>query len=147
MQKLLFTLVGLFILSSELLAQGGGQVVITNCYIRYQYDAAGNRVKRDFYCYYDPISSKSLPLDSTQTIADDLMVYPNPASTSFTIVLPSGIEQATAVLYNASGQTLHTQAISSSSAVVNTHALPAGVYMLIVHTERNKYYRRVVVEK
>lgn len=147
MKKIFYFALGFCLSNTELRAQGGGQVQISDCYIRYQYDAAGNRVKRDFYCYYDPISSKSLPLDSTTTISDDLGVYPNPATSSFSIALPVGVNRATAMLYNANGQSLLKQELFASLSVVNTNAFPAGVYMLIVHTERQKYYRRVTVEK
>ena len=144
--KKLFILLGIIGCTPRLFAQIGN-VNITNCYIRYQYDDAGNRVKRDFYCFYDPIYAKTMQLDSLKTIDDDVMVYPNPTTLSFSIALSEGKENGMATLFNSAGQILLTQEIKNSKATINTSALPAGVYMLIVDVDRKKYYRRVVVEK
>ena len=137
---LLFTCIGSIALHAQ-------TVNITNCYIRYQYDQAGNRVNRDFYCYYDPTYAKIMPRDSLQTIEDGLFVYPSPANSSFSIAVPETVEEATAMLYNTAGQVLLTQTCHTPTATIHTTALPAGIYMLVVHTERKKYYRRVVIEK
>ncbi|WP_035561530.1 T9SS type A sorting domain-containing protein [Hymenobacter sp. IS2118] len=97
---------------------------------------------------------RSAPLAATspaQALAAQLQVYPNPASGSFTLLLPQlKGGQAAARLTNALGQTVRTQQLSAAvgqpmQAEVDVRGLAPGVYQLHLTVGTIPLVRRVVV--
>ncbi len=75
---------------------------------------------------------------------DDLLVYPNPASTWLNITSKK-IQLTSAALVNAMGQTIWFEKESKSVFQINTQSLPKGVYAVIAETEKGKATTRVVL--
>lgn len=65
---------------------------------------------------------------NVEAIADELFVYPNPASNHVEVSDPGNIGKA--ALYNSMGKKLLE---STDTHTLNTSSLPAGIYSLVVH--------------
>jgi PKD repeat protein len=84
--------------------------------------------------------------------ADAVSLYPNPAHTSFTVLLPplAGQREVRATLFNALGQQVRARTLglnaAGASAEFNTLGLAAGVYMLRLRAENEVLTKRVVIE-
>lgn len=69
----------------------------------------------------------------SEPLNNDLLIYPNPNSGTFSIVLPVTVTGNTAVrLYNAAGQLVYSSVIpaSAASTEIRTGHLASGIYML-----------------
>ncbi|MFY9241409.1 MAG: T9SS type A sorting domain-containing protein [Polaribacter sp.] len=62
----------------------------------------------------------------------DFEMYPNPASESLTIQLPSGSSNATVQFYDQIGKLALTRSVTSSSNTINVNNLSTGIYILKV---------------
>ncbi|MBD2721856.1 carbohydrate-binding protein [Hymenobacter armeniacus] len=84
--------------------------------------------------------------------ADAVSVYPNPARTSFTVLLPplAGQREVRATLFNALGQAVLVRTIglnaAGASAEFRTAGLAAGVYSLRLQADTQLLTKRVVLE-
>ena len=80
----------------------------------------------------EPVAFTTQALVGLNDVAfSNLAVYPNPATTSFSIKNNTMIDSA--VLYNMAGQQLVNLAINSTEAQVNIEKLPVGIYMLTAY--------------
>ena len=59
-------------------------------------------------------------------------MFPNPASESLTIQLPSGSENASVEFYDYIGRLALTQNVSQTNNIINVQDLSSGVYILKV---------------
>ncbi|GAB3839281.1 T9SS type A sorting domain-containing protein [Hymenobacter jeollabukensis] len=88
---------------------------------------------------------------ASPTRAAGFHLYPNPATGSFTLLLPAeaGATQAEATLFNALGQRVRTQTValpaSGARATFDARKLAAGVYLLQVQAGEYTVSRRVTL--
>ncbi|MDO7875654.1 FG-GAP-like repeat-containing protein [Hymenobacter sp. ASUV-10] len=75
-----------------------------------------------------------------------LELFPNPATSTFTVRLAAGHAASGGVLYNALGQSVRTLPAFTTSLSVDVQALPTGVYVLRLDCNGQQLTRRVVVE-
>jgi hypothetical protein len=61
--------------------------------------------------------------------------FPNPASNSVTVQLPSGTEEATVQFYDYLGRLALTKKVTSAKNILEVNSLSKGVYILKVVTE------------
>lgn len=106
------------------------------CMIRYQYDDAGNRIQRDWYCWSP--SPKSAPLDASgattaaaQKLPEvHLSVYPNPVNDVLNVTFSQPVEMGYLEVHDAKGQRLLSQQGGGSAALINVEDLEGGTYFI-----------------
>ena len=81
-------------------------------------------------------------LGSSETIAPQAAVYPNPAHDELTIILTVN---ATATLLDATGRQVLSSALSSGSNSLNIASLAPGIYRLIIRYANGRHEGRKVV--
>lgn len=77
----------------------------------------------------------------TNSLVDDVKVYPNPSTANLNIDLPNGMLAELLQVRDIQGRLVHT---ASGTAILNLSDLPAGTYTLEVTTEQ-ALVRRIIV--
>jgi hypothetical protein len=96
-----------------------------------------------FYKYSIPVAPYNFRQASTTAVStvsagSEWEVYPNPGSDLITLTAPSGFttnEGATYHIADLSGKTLLENTISNTNQEINISSLPAGMYMLNIHSD------------
>jgi hypothetical protein len=106
----------------------------TKCSIKYSYDAAGNRVKREYICETvttnpSPSARKPNPKDAT-TAAITSVVFPNPSNGMFTIQTNIPVADAIVMVYDLQGKLLKRFNYTGNSTLFDIRALAVGQYMI-----------------
>lgn len=117
-------------------------VVNTDAQICYNYDAAGNRIKRYECC----TNCKPAPSSRDQTVvqsAEKLMVLPNPTAGVFKIEAPDIPSDAQVIILNMSGEVLSNRPIGDGQ--FDLSAFPAGSY--IIHLMHGNIRKTAILEK
>lgn len=73
-----------------------------------------------------------------------LKVYPNPATSSFTIQTK---EKGNIVLYNTAGQILLQKQIKDNQEIIDISSFSNGLYVLIFSTEKGHSYQKIIISK
>lgn len=73
-----------------------------------------------------------------------LRLFPNPATDQLNVVLPGGMREGVATIYDAQGRVARQQEIHANEAALNTGALAPGIYMLRVRAGMNEFGRSFV---
>jgi hypothetical protein len=74
---------------------------------------------------------------------DDIKIYPNPATSNFTILIP---EKAIMEISNMEGQLIKTFTASGNNTNVDISSLPCGVYIVKVKTEKGIAVKKFIKE-
>ena len=112
----------------------------SGCSIRYDHDAAGNRISRYWYCWTnDPDPGTESLSDSADapgtgwkmaaakdsTLAPlGVKAYPNPSRDRFFLVLSAPIDQAMVEVYDAKGRQLHRSTMAGDRHELDVSILP-----------------------
>lgn len=88
----------------------------------------------------DTVYAGSISVEERQQ--NGFRFYPNP--TTGKIYLENIPEGAQVSLYNISGQALWSSIMEDSSGTVETHDFPAGVYVLVIVSDTERYYEKVI---
>jgi len=129
----------------------------SGCNIRYQYDASGNRIERDWYCYGGDIRAKSnTTLDSNEVTNSRLTevymnVFPNPTSDLLNVQFTENMDAGHLEIFDAVGRSLLQQQGAGNSVVVDVSDLQAGTYYITftlyhfalqIHPKMRRYFPR-----
>lgn len=105
-----------------------------HCRVRYQYNASGDRIQRDWHCW-TPGDEENEPenweykrigvLEATH-----MQVTPNPANDRFTVVVPGNDANGSFELINALGEVILTQPANGSISSIEVSDLPNGTYFI-----------------
>lgn len=116
------------------------------CKIRYSYDAAGNRTKREWYCWGDEMgggsddrSQQAAPeAQEGPLAANGLTTLPNPASDVLRVELKLPVEDGLLELTDIQGQVVQFKRMAGAAVDFDVSQLSAGVYFvrLTVGNER-----------
>lgn len=145
-------LLGMFQISVSVIM---GQPFDNGCHIRFDYDQAGNRTSRYWYCIdgmQEPGGEglvKTLQ-DSTQVLSlDDVnfTLYPNPASDHLIITFSEVVPASSLRVYDPQGKELSTQVAGGSSATVNTADLQSGNYFISFELSGERLVKAFIVEQ
>lgn len=157
--KKLFYMAFFLLIFTEIKAQSSFQ---PGDKIGFEYDAAGNRVRR--FLIVDPCPGcppDQNPGRSSAPMADSLMVgpsqqslsikaFPNPTDKDITVLI-NGFEILTEnpllTINDANGKTVLTKQLNSNSNLVDLSELTRGTYYLYVNTEYNKMTYKVIKSK
>lgn len=115
--------------------------------IAYEYDAAGNRVSRHVANNGSQASPRrSLENNPKETIEQTISVGPNPTTGQLKVSLSRfGKENiCNLLLVNASGQTLISQAMTSSQAILDLSQYASGYYLLKVELNNNVTTHKII---
>jgi len=81
--------------------------------------------------------------EQTQLI-EEVNIYPNPSSGSFTLALPQGMNEITEIsFYNSSGKLIKTQNCHEGQSIF--HNLPKGYYILKIRNDKKVFFEKLVV--
>lgn len=99
-----------------------------HCWIKYSYDAAGNRVKREWWCGTpgepDPGGEEKSAKDFGFRLA------PVPALDELTLTSERVLENAEVQITNAQGRVVLKRTMNGTRTVLNVSLLAAGLYIL-----------------
>lgn len=138
--KILITLV----ISYAFIAKAHAQVPVnqSDCFIKYHYDTAGNRISREFVCEQaNNMNYKSLPI-ATEINDENILVYPNPTNHILYIDLPTPVTNGKVILMDIHGKLLAEYNIELSLQIPMQTFIP-GIYMVIINDGKKKYVRKV----
>jgi hypothetical protein len=80
-----------------------------------------------------------------QTVGDDnLNIYPNPASGSFSYSF-SGVSDAVMNIYSMDGEIILSEKISSNSGIIDISMLPKGCYMISMMNEKTYICKKLII--
>jgi len=84
----------------------------------------------------------------TKNLANNILIYPNPGSGLFNLVIPYEIEFLEAALFNTLGKRIEVSLTrhSGSSYSIETGPIPDGIYYLQITTSEGKATKKVLVE-
>lgn len=121
--------------SQVYVSQGG-------CGIKYDYDAAGNRIKRKLHCWgVPPLPNRPANNDSSKLIATDkltMQVYPNPTHDVFNVTFSTQVSNATITLQDATGKIIQQKAANGSQVAFDVATLASGNYFIIYSNPKSK---------
>lgn len=86
-------------------------------------------------------------IEEVPAISENILVYPNPASDNFTIVLPSQVMDARVEIFNSTGQKIKSiNSLSDNKLSISTSGFSAGVYYVRVVTGTINNTAKIVIE-
>ncbi len=122
-----------------------------NCYIKYDYDNVGNRIKRTYYCEgINPNSTsastggriiqlnpdeKLMPLEKDNS---EVTLFPNPTANDLNIEVPEMIIGGNISIADMKGIIIKSMKIESKFSTINLSALSQGTYTVLVDSEKLK---------
>ena len=83
---------------------------------------------------------------SGSAMNQNIEIYPNPASGSFSLVLPSGVNTAELSISNILGQTSLFRQVTTNNSNISTGGLAPGVYTIRVKSTQGSWSKRLVIE-
>jgi Secretion system C-terminal sorting domain len=123
-------------------------VPLQNCYIKYEYDNTGNRVKRSYYCEV-PASALSTggkilntnPTAVLETITDEnigVKLFPNPVDNDLKIEVPETTIGGSITINDMKGIVLKSIKIEQKNNSINLSDLSRGSYTVVIDSEKLK---------
>lgn len=113
-----------------------------HCSIRYQYDNAGNRTHRDWYCWsggpWDFGGGDTTNTDDERMAmegplaANTVMAVPSPADDQVSVILKDAVESGMLEIWDARGQVVLTERMAGNQLTLATGALSNGAYFACV---------------
>lgn len=115
--------------------------------IRFSYDTAGNRIKREIIMETKALDTKSTTDCFSESIAkQDIKIYPNP--TDGIIKVEISVFDDTDIceisIFNASGQLLLSRTASSSITEVDIVSQPKGIYIMRISLNGNDSIWKII---
>lgn len=126
-------LVAFFAFNLDLLAQD-------HCWVKYNYDAAGNRIKRYWWCG-DPNQAEEESGEPKLAMTADFGfgLFPNPAADRVRLMSEEEVIDAQLDVMDLQGRTLHSQRFTGTLVDIDVSRWSAGRYTLRLRTELEEY--------
>lgn len=128
------------------------------CGILYTYDAAGNRIKQEYYCRQ--ARSANTTTQNTQTGSVDSLaqdenaqstsfaqvdaLYPNPNDGRFTVKFEKELKNADITITDVTGKKVKQFKANGKIIHLDISNKPAGTYFLIVRDDKTKITQKVI---
>jgi hypothetical protein len=80
-----------------------------------------------------------------QEINTEISIYPNPASTFFTIKNPTD-KASQLEIFDATGRIVYSGILRKGSSTVEIENWAKGLYLIILHQENNRYTQQIIIE-
>jgi hypothetical protein len=135
-----------FFLSS---IQGFSQrLLLGECGIVCTYDAAGNRLKRVYFCNngIDPYPTKTEKPKTAETQEFQLVdaLYPNPTTGLFNVTFSKSLNKASVSILDNSGKTLSKFNASGNNVKFDLSPYPAGMYFIKIQEDKRTITKKVI---
>ena len=130
--------------------------------INYQYDNAGNRIKRIYVELVGPIiigddpvviKSAEIEIDEDETLLNsqerEIQVYPNPVKDELFVDIQKGDinENYRLMIFDSAGKMLkESRRQGNGNEPIDMSLFPSGVYFLIINTQEGKVEYKIVKE-
>jgi hypothetical protein len=130
MLKLIATLCLTIALNYSVLGQS------TSYYIKYDYDAAGNRISRK--CLEVTLRSANVPIDTSGVEGDlnnfKVTIYPNPTKGAIVVGIPSYLpnRKIELTVFSSDGKTLKQMIVQADRTFLDLSTYSSGLYLLLV---------------
>ena len=114
--------------------------------IKYTYDNAGNRIKREMTpMFREEIVDRGAIPDSSWT-SDQIRVFPNPTLDYLYVALPPGIQETGSLqLFDPAGRLVRQEPLSSETTSLDMTGQPNGNYALVIRLGQRTLHWKVVV--
>jgi hypothetical protein len=88
--------------------------------------------------------SKIILVTGSENMAEDLMVFPNPASNNLTVI-SSGNEIESLKIYSLEGKSLISRRSINNAIELDVSHLSSGIYSIAAKTHDGRFFRRKLV--
>jgi hypothetical protein len=122
------------------------------CSIRYQYDDAGNRIQRDWYCWGNEVKSSIADQDAVAEEAKarlaevHMSAAPNPASDMVTVTFTKEVPNGMLEVLDATGRRIRNQRVAGSMVVLDISDLRQGNYWLSFRLGNERIVTAILVD-
>lgn len=122
------------------------------CMIRYQYDASGNRISRDWFCWGKEVKSRAVDSTALAAATDAVLAdihmnaFPNPASELVTVTFTKAVPSGMLEVLDAAGRSVLSQRVAGSTAVLKLGSLEQGNYWLAFTLEDERIVTGLVID-
>ena len=129
------------LLLSTFLLLGLATVAQDHCWIKYSYDAAGNRIKRYWWCGDPTILEHEVDGEPKSDMAKDFgfRVFPNPAKENLQLSSEYELSDAHLEIVDLQGRRVHSQRVSGTRVDIDVSRFSAGLYSLDLRTDQDEY--------
>lgn len=79
-------------------------------------------------------------------VNNEFLIYPNPASNSFSLVLPHGIEGILIQIINIQGTIIMHQEVSNDNLSFNVSTFPKGLYIIRLYTNKSVGIKKLIIQ-
>jgi PKD repeat protein len=83
----------------------------------------------------------------TNALKAAISMYPNPAQDQVTLQAKDGLKINTVAFYDLLGRKVYAVTVNGDKALVNTTALPAGFYQVVIDTDKGRTSKKLAVRK
>lgn len=116
------------------------------------YDAAGNRIKREYYCNNSSNRIAAPELAKQQEAAsagfeDVDALYPNPTTGKFYITFSKAIDNSTIQILDVTGKIIQQVKGSGTRLEFDLSTQPGGTYFIVIHTAGTAINKKVIKAK
>jgi len=87
-----------------------------------------------------------LPTNIEEPVLDNIQIYPNPASSSFSITINETLINAPYQLYDSQGKIMLSGVTTDSNTIVQTGALSSGVYTLTITGDKYVLRKKIILK-
>jgi hypothetical protein len=129
------------LLLNAFLILGLGTMAQDHCWIKYSYDAAGNRIKRYWWCGDPNVIDHEVDGEPKSVMAKDFgfRVFPNPAKENLQLSSEQELADADLEVVDLQGRSVYSQRISGTWVDIDVSKFGAGTYSLRLRTEQDEY--------
>jgi hypothetical protein len=112
-----------------------------HCWIKYNYDAAGNRIERYWWCGDPNVADSEENGEPKSAMAEDfgLRLFPNPTTDRVQLTSVMELKNAELTVLDLQGRNVHAQRCTGSTVEVDVSRWSAGRYTLRLRTEQEEY--------
>jgi Secretion system C-terminal sorting domain len=136
------------IANSQILSGPGTTTSYYLCSIKYTYDEAGNRIKREYSCEWINVggSSARKPNPQENTILESI-IFPNPSNGVFSIKTNVDILNATVIVSDLTGRKIKEFAYKGNETQYDIRTLAIGQYMIQLVLPDGKQVHRLLKDE
>ena len=110
-----------------------------HCWIKYDHDAAGNRIKRYWWCGNPDQTDESGSPKTAMSKDFGYRLYPVPATDRLVLTCSSSDPETEMDILDMNGKTIRHQRLNSTYQEIDVSQWSAGSYVLSVRTEDAEY--------
>ncbi|HRN55945.1 MAG TPA: T9SS type A sorting domain-containing protein [Agriterribacter sp.] len=128
------------------------EIPVGSCGLLMTYDAAGNRIKREYYCNNSSNRISNPELAKQQEAANAGFeevdaLYPNPTTGKFYITFSKAVDNATVQIVDANGKVVQRLKGSGTRLEFDLSSQPGGTYFIIIQTAGTVINKKVIKAK